>query len=132
MTLPASPGRSGSGSASNSRTQRSTPSRPAPSCCACRVGSSLSSKAVTRRLAELSELIELGDALDRQIGTYSGGMQRRLDLAAALVHNPQILFLDEHNRAGSSEPGPGLVGDPPAESAARHDHLPDDAVPRRG
>ncbi|HEX9516452.1 MAG TPA: ATP-binding cassette domain-containing protein [Streptosporangiaceae bacterium] len=55
----------------------------------------LSSKAVTRRLAELSELIELGDALDRQIGTYSGGMQRRLDLAAALVHNPQILFLDE-------------------------------------
>src|SRR5260221_8679675 len=55
----------------------------------------LSSKAVTRRLAELSELIELGEALDRQIGTYSGGMQRRLDLAAALVHNPQILFLDE-------------------------------------
>src|SRR5215470_19127468 len=55
----------------------------------------LSSKAVTRRLAELSELIELGDALDRQIGTYSGGMQRRLDLAAALVHNPQVLFLDE-------------------------------------
>ncbi len=55
----------------------------------------LSSKAVTRRLAELSELIDLGDALDRQIGTYSGGMQRRLDLAAALVHNPQILFLDE-------------------------------------
>ena len=37
----------------------------------------------------------LGDALDRQIGTYSGGMQRRLDLAAALVHNPEVLFLDE-------------------------------------
>src|SRR5215813_2040777 len=55
----------------------------------------LSSKAVTRRLTELGELIELGDALDRQIGTYSGGMQRRLDLAAALVHNPQVLFLDE-------------------------------------
>src|SRR6266700_1325104 len=55
----------------------------------------LSSKAMARRLAELSELIELGDALDRQIGTYSGGMQRRLDLAAALVHNPQVLFLDE-------------------------------------
>lgn len=54
-----------------------------------------SGKAMARRLAELSELIELGDALDRQIGTYSGGMQRRLDLAAALVHNPQVLFLDE-------------------------------------
>src|SRR5258708_3926080 len=53
----------------------------------------LSSKAVTRRVAELSELIELGDALDRQIGTYSGGMQRRLDLAATLGHTPQIPFL---------------------------------------
>jgi ABC-2 type transport system ATP-binding protein len=55
----------------------------------------LSGQALTRRLTELGELIELDDALDRQIGTYSGGMQRRLDLAAALVHNPQILFLDE-------------------------------------
>src|SRR5499427_7903905 len=55
----------------------------------------LSGKAMSKRLAELGQLIELGDALDRQIGTYSGGMQRRLDLAAALVHNPQVLFLDE-------------------------------------
>jgi ABC-2 type transport system ATP-binding protein len=55
----------------------------------------LSGKAMSRRLTELGELIELGDALDRQIGTYSGGMQRRLDLAAALVHNPEVLFLDE-------------------------------------
>jgi ABC-2 type transport system ATP-binding protein len=55
----------------------------------------LSGRALNRRLAELGELIELDDALDRQIGTHSGGMQRRLDLAAALVHNPQILFLDE-------------------------------------
>ncbi|MGE3620981.1 MAG: ATP-binding cassette domain-containing protein [Acidimicrobiia bacterium] len=50
---------------------------------------------VDRRLAELGELVDLGDALDRLIGTYSGGMKRRLDLAAALVHNPQVLFLDE-------------------------------------
>jgi ABC-2 type transport system ATP-binding protein len=55
----------------------------------------LSSRALARRLAELGELIELGDALDRPIGTYSGGMKRRLDLAAALVHNPEIVFLDE-------------------------------------
>src|SRR2546428_80901 len=39
--------------------------------------------------------IDLGDALDQRIATYSGGMKRRLDLAAALVHNPEILFLDE-------------------------------------
>ena len=48
-----------------------------------------------RRLSELGELIDLGDALDRRVGNYSGGMRRRLDLAAALVHNPDVLFLDE-------------------------------------
>jgi ABC-2 type transport system ATP-binding protein len=39
--------------------------------------------------------VDLGDAADRRVGTYSGGMQRRLDLAAALVHEPTVLFLDE-------------------------------------
>jgi ABC-2 type transport system ATP-binding protein len=47
------------------------------------------------RLSELGRLIEIGDALGRPIATYSGGMKRRLDLAAALVHNPEVLFLDE-------------------------------------
>ncbi len=51
--------------------------------------------AMAERVAELGELIDLSDALDRSIATYSGGMRRRLDLAAALVHNPEILFLDE-------------------------------------
>jgi len=40
-------------------------------------------------------LVDIGDAIDRRIGTYSGGMKRRLDLAAALVHDPEVLFLDE-------------------------------------
>jgi len=51
--------------------------------------------AMRRRVDELGELIDLTDALDRPIATYSGGMKRRLDLVAALVHNPEILFLDE-------------------------------------
>jgi ABC-2 type transport system ATP-binding protein len=55
----------------------------------------LSRRNLERRLAELAELIDLGDALERRIGTYSGGMKRRLDLAASLIHNPEILFLDE-------------------------------------
>jgi ABC-2 type transport system ATP-binding protein len=50
---------------------------------------------VAARLDSLATLVDIGDALERRIGTYSGGMKRRLDLAAALVHNPDVLFLDE-------------------------------------
>jgi ABC-2 type transport system ATP-binding protein len=47
------------------------------------------------RAQELLELVELEEAADRVTKGYSGGMQRRLDLAAALVHEPEVLFLDE-------------------------------------
>src|SRR5439155_2601377 len=50
---------------------------------------------IERRLDDLTQLIDIGDALGRPIGTYSGGMKRRLDVAAALVHDPEVLFLDE-------------------------------------
>ena len=48
-----------------------------------------------RRIDELSDLVDIGNAMKRRIGTYSGGMKRRLDLAAALIHRPEVLFLDE-------------------------------------
>jgi ABC-2 type transport system ATP-binding protein len=47
------------------------------------------------RADELLEQFSLTDAADRTVKTYSGGMRRRLDLAAALVHRPPVLFLDE-------------------------------------
>jgi ABC-2 type transport system ATP-binding protein len=47
------------------------------------------------RAEELLELVGLSDAADRRTKTYSGGMKRRLDLASALVHSPEVLFLDE-------------------------------------
>ena len=47
------------------------------------------------RAEQLLELVELTDAADRQIKGYSGGMKRRLDLGSALVHEPEVLFLDE-------------------------------------
>ncbi|MCU1462606.1 MAG: daunorubicin resistance transporter ATP-binding subunit [Acidimicrobiales bacterium] len=50
---------------------------------------------IDQRVDEVLRMVDIGDAFDRRIGTYSGGMKRRLDLAAALVHNPDILFLDE-------------------------------------
>jgi ABC-2 type transport system ATP-binding protein len=47
------------------------------------------------RTNQLLELVGLTEAADRRTKTYSGGMKRRLDLATALVHSPQVLFLDE-------------------------------------
>jgi len=48
-----------------------------------------------RRIDELSDLLGMGDWLDRRCGTYSGGMRRRLDLASGLLHRPALLVLDE-------------------------------------
>jgi ABC-2 type transport system ATP-binding protein len=55
----------------------------------------LSPSVAAERARDLLELVELEDAADRTIKGYSGGMKRRLDLASALVHEPEVLFLDE-------------------------------------
>jgi ABC-2 type transport system ATP-binding protein len=55
----------------------------------------LGSGEASRRAEELLERFSLEDAADRVAKTYSGGMRRRLDLAAALIGHPRLLFLDE-------------------------------------
>ncbi len=55
----------------------------------------LSASQIEARIAELRKLVDIGEAMDQRIKSYSGGMKRRIDLAAALIHNPEVLFLDE-------------------------------------
>jgi daunorubicin resistance ABC transporter ATP-binding subunit len=55
----------------------------------------MSGPAARDRATELLERFGLSDAADRQVGTYSGGMRRRVDLATSLVGRPVVLFLDE-------------------------------------
>ncbi|MDI3419587.1 ATP-binding cassette domain-containing protein [Streptomyces luteolus] len=55
----------------------------------------MSAKAAKQRAGELLEQFNLADAADRPSKTYSGGMRRRLDLAAALVVRPPVMFMDE-------------------------------------
>ena len=55
----------------------------------------LSPRQARERASELLRLVKLEEVTERPLGKYSGGMKRRLDLALALVHEPDVLFLDE-------------------------------------
>ncbi|MFI5957310.1 ATP-binding cassette domain-containing protein [Cryptosporangium sp. NPDC051539] len=55
----------------------------------------ISRRSATRRAHDLLETFGLSEAADRQAGRWSGGMQRKLDVAMGLVHEPEVLFLDE-------------------------------------
>ncbi len=76
----------------------------------------LSAQVARQRAAEVLERISLAADADRLVRTYSGGMKRRLDLAASLVGRPDVLFLDEpttgidpRSRVGA-DPGSGQLG----------------------
>ncbi|MCP4573158.1 MAG: ABC transporter ATP-binding protein [bacterium] len=55
----------------------------------------LGGKALGTRVERLLELVALGEHARQKVETFSGGMKRRLNLAAGLIHNPEVLFLDE-------------------------------------
>ncbi len=55
----------------------------------------LSKANIAKRMEDVIGLVNIGGAIDDRVETYSGGMKRRLDLAMALIHKPQVLFLDE-------------------------------------
>ncbi len=50
---------------------------------------------IAQRMDDVIGLVDIGEAIDNRVESYSGGMKRRLDLAMSLIHRPQVLFLDE-------------------------------------
>jgi ABC-2 type transport system ATP-binding protein len=50
---------------------------------------------LSRRIPEVTALLDLGELAERRVKTYSGGQRRRLDVALGIIHSPEVLFLDE-------------------------------------
>ena len=72
-----------------------------------------------RRAAELLERFDLTEAADRRSKTYSGGMRRRLDLAASLLADPEVLLLDEPTTGLDPRARREIVGGDPAARVGR-------------
>ena len=100
-------------------------------------GSSATSRTSRARRAgaradELLEQFGLTDAANRTAKTYSGGMRRRLDLAASLVHRPPVLFLDEPTTGPRPREPHRPLGRDRGARRRRHDRAAHHAVPRGG
>ena len=92
----------------------------------------LSNAAARDRADELLASFGLTEAADRAVSTYSGGMRRRLDIAAGLILTPAVLFLDEPTTGlDPARPQRGL-GERPGDRRARHHGPADHAVSGRG
>ena len=120
-------------SASPASTRRSTRTSPGPRTWRWSAASTTCPRASRApRAAELLERFDLSDAADRLVRTYSGGMRRRLDLAAALVARPPVLFLDEPTTGLDPRSRIGLWETIEGAGRRRHHGAAHHPVPRRG
>ena len=85
-----------------------------------------------KRAAEIIVQLELEECADRPPGTYSGGQRRRLDIGIGLMHEPELLFLDEPTTGLDPQSRARLWDEVRRLSDRRHHHLPDHPLPRGG
>ena len=85
-----------------------------------------------KRAAEVLATLDLEEAADRSIGTYSGGMKRRLDVGLGIVHPPAVLFLDEPTTGLDPQARARMWDEIRRAPRAGDDRLPDDPLPRGG